>query len=375
MDAVSDRLVARYWLAVADGESVESRAAQLAREQTVEILAGVVPAEIEARAIGVVERIAPLADGRYDVSIGYPLETIGGELLQLLNVLWGNVSLQSGVRLVAVDWPERLLGSFRGPAFGVAGLRRLCRAEGRPLAATVLKPIGLGPRDFARLAADCALGGIDLVKDDHGLADQGWAPWRERVLTVNEQIERANRSTGGATVYAPNLTGPVDRLDERIELLAEIGVRAALVAPLLVGLDCVRALAERSGVVLVAHPAFAGSFALGEQGIAPEVLFGDLFRLAGADAVIFPKPQGRFSFGVDACLAIEERLGAQLGELPPSFLVLGGGVDAARLADWIPRFGVDTIWLVGGSLYAGTDLRAAARELAEIVATTPPRAA
>ena len=52
--------------------------------------------------------------------------------------------------------------------------------------------------------------------------------------------------------------------------------------------------------------------------------------------------------------------------------MLGGGVDAAKLGEWIPRYGVDTIWLIGGSLYAQPDLRAAAREMAEIAARTKP---
>jgi len=368
------RLVVRYELRLAAGTpaaDAERRAEHLAREQTVEIPAGVVAAELEAESIGRVERIRE-ADGRFDAEISYPLAAIGDDLPQLVNVLWGNVSLQRDVRLAAIDWPDEILARFPGPALGVAGLRRLCAAHGRPLTATALKPLGLGVRELARLAADCALGGIDLVKDDHGLADQEWAPFRERVLVVHEHVERANRMTGGSTVYAPNLTGPVERMEERLETLREAGVKAALVAPLLVGLDAVRVLAASSGVALVAHPAFAGALAGAATGLAPEILFGDLFRLAGADAVVFPNVGGRFPWSYDDCRRIGARLGAPLGELRRSLLVLGGGIDAAKLGEWIPRYGVDTMWLVGGSLYARPDLRQGARELAEIAARTPP---
>ena len=361
----------RYRLRLAAGDDPERRAAHLAREQTIEIAEGAAAPEVEARAIGRVGSVAPTGDGRFAVAIDYPLAAVGGDLLQLLNVLWGNVSLQSGVRVDGVEWPAELLGEFPGPAFGVAGLRELCRAHGRPLTATALKPLGLPVRELARRAAACALGGIDVVKDDHGLTDQEWAPFRERVLVVHDLVERANRASGGACVYAPNLTGPVDRLAERLETLAEAGVRAALVAPMLVGLDALRSLAASSGVALVAHPAFAGSLAGGEHGLAPELLFGDLFRLAGADAVVFPNAGGRFPWSYDDCRSIAHRLGAPLGGLRPSFLMLGGGVDRAKLAEWIPRYGEDTIWLVGGSLYARADLERAAREMAETVAVTP----
>lgn len=370
---MSPALTATYRLTLAPGEDPAARAAHLAREQTVEFPEGIAP-EAEARALGAVERLEDLGDGRYRATVAYPLAATGFELLQLLNVLWGNVSLWSGVRLEGVEWPEELLARFRGPAFGVAGLRALCGAEpGRPLLATALKPLGSSVRELARRAGEGALGGVDLIKDDHGLADQEWAPFRERVLACAGEVARANRATGGATLYAPNLTGPVDRLAERLETLAEAGCRAALVAPLLLGLDAVRALAETAGVALVAHPAFAGSFAAPDRGIAPALLFGDLFRLAGADAVVFPNAAGRFPFTLEDCRALGARLAAPLGGLASSFLMLGGGIDAAQLERWIPLYGPDTIYLIGGSLYARASVRAGAAELAARVRRVPPR--
>jgi ribulose-bisphosphate carboxylase large chain len=368
------RLSVRYELRLLAREDPERRAAHLAREQTVEIPEGVVAAEREAASIGRVEEIEP-SGALFRVTISYPAAAIGADLPQLLNVLWGNVSLQRDARVVGVDWPAELLATLPGPAFGVAGLRRLCGVAGRPLTATALKPLGLTPRELARLAADCALGGIDLVKDDHGLADQSWAPFRERVLTVQEHVARANRAGGGSTLYAPNLTGPVDRIEERLETLREAGVRVALVSPMLTGLDFLRLLAERSGVALLAHPAFGGTLCGPATGLAPEVLYGDLFRLAGADAVIFPNAGGRFPFDLADCLRLEARLRAPLGGAAPAFLMLGGGIDAAKLAHWIPRYAADTVWLVGGSLYARADLRAAAREMAEVARRVAPRGA
>jgi len=362
-----------YLLRLEPGETPERRALDLAREQSVEIVEGAAPAAAEARSVGRVAALAPAADGRFRATIDFPEALVGGELPQLVNVLWGNVSLQRGVRLDRIEWPPALLARFGGPTHGVAGLRALCGISARrPLAATALKPVGLSAAELARRAAECARGGIDLVKDDHGVADQAWAPFRERVLRVAEAVGEANAATGGATLYAPNLTGPADRMEERLAVLAEAGVRAALVAPLLVGLDTVRALAARSGLLLVAHPTFALSPAAGDGGLAPEVLFGDLFRLAGADVVVFPNAGGRFPFTYGECRAIETRLGAAMGRLAPAALMLGGGVDRARLEEWIPRYGPDLVWLVGGSLYARDDVETAARELAACVRRVAP---
>ena len=343
-------------------------ASGIAREQTVEVPPGVAAAAVEARTIGVVVSVEVAGPRRARVAIDYPWRELVSDLPQLLNLLYGNISLQRGIRIAGVDWPAELLRQFPGPACGVAGLRALTGVAGRPLLAGALKPVGLGVRELARLAGECARGGLDLVKDDHSLADQPAAPFRERVLTVAEHVARANRQTGRSCLYVPNLTGPVDRLAERLDDLRDAGVRAALVAPLLLGLDTVRALATSSGVALVGHPAFAGSLVAPRQGLAPGLLFGDLFRVAGCDVVIYPNAGGRFPFTLGDCRAIQRRLLAPLSGLRPAFAMVAGGIDAAKLERWLPEYAVDTIFLLGGSLLGRPDLAAAASELSELVA-------
>ncbi len=362
----------RYELALAAGETQRGKALAIAREQTVEIPRRVAPPDVERRTIGVVARVEKTGARRARATIDYPWRALVSDLPQLLNLLYGNISLQRGIRITAIEWPEDLLRLLPGPQFGVAGLRELTGVAGRPLVAAAIKPLGLAPRELARLAADCALGGLDIVKDDHSLADQASAPFRERVLAVAEHVARANRQTGRHCLYVPNLTGPVDRLAERLDDLRDAGVRAAMVAPMILGLDTVRALAASAGIALFGHPALAGGFVQRGQGFAPQLLLGDLFRLAGCDVAIYPNAGGRFPFAIADCRAIQRRLQAPLGERRPAFAMVGGGIDAARLRRFLPEYGDDTIFLVGGSLLAKPDLRAAAAELAHIVAGGRP---
>jgi ribulose-bisphosphate carboxylase large chain len=362
-----------YELTLGAGETARGKAQGIAREQTVEIPEGVADPRVESRTIGQVARVEKLAPRSARAAIDYPWRELVSDLPQLLNLLFGNVSLQQGVRLRAVDWPDELLARFSGPRFGVDGLRELVGVRGRPLVATSIKPIGLGARELARLAAGCALGGLDVVKDDHSLADQPAAPFRERVLTIAEHVARANRQTGRRCLYVPNLTGTIDRFEERLDTLREAGVRAAMVAPMILGLDVVRALAESAGVALFGHTALAGALCSPRHGFAPALLFGDLFRLAGCDVAIYPNAGGRFPFRIADCRGIQRRLASPLGGLRPSFAMVGGGIDAERLARWLPEYSVDTIFLVGGSLFAQPDFQAAAAELARI-ASAPPSA-
>jgi ribulose-bisphosphate carboxylase large chain len=363
-----DRLRVRYELRLARGETARAKAEGIAREQTVEIAPGIAPIALERRTMGALAAIGETAGARAEAVIDYPWRELVSDLPQLLNLLFGNVSMQRGVRVAAIDWPPALLERFPGPRHGGAGVRALVGVEGRPLLATVLKPIGLAPRELARHAADCVRGGIDLVKDDHSLADQPSAPFRERVLAVASEVRRANRAVGGKALYLPNLTGPVDRLAERLDDLAEAGVRGALVAPMILGLDTVRSLAASSGLALLAHPTLTGTLFRRDHGIAPELLLGDLFRLAGADLVNFPLPGGRFEFPRATFDAVRARLAAPLGKHAPSLPMVAGGVGAERIARHLGRLGDDVVYLVGGELYRGGRVRERAAELAALVA-------
>lgn len=77
------------------------------------------------------------------------------------------------------------------------------------------------------------------------------------------------------------------------------GAGGPLVAPGLCGFDAMRQLAADDAIDLpiLTHPAFLGTVVASEDsGIGASVLFGDIMRLCGADAVIFPHHGARFSF-------------------------------------------------------------------------------
>ena len=369
-----DRLRVLYELRLSRGEDAAARAAAVAREQSLELPPGCAPAAVEERFLGRVERVEPLGRGRARAEISYDPLLVGGEAGQLLDLLYGHLSMQGDARVAAVGWPPALLARFPGPRHGVAGVRTRCGAgPDRPLLCAALKPPGLAPAELAERAYELAAGGVDLIKDDHGHADQEMAPFAERVARCQEAVARAHAETGSQTVYLPHLTGPDVR--GRAETAWRAGCEGALVTPLVVGLDTVAALAAaETGLIVMAHPGLSGAFTASRgRGVAPEVLLGEVFRLAGADAVLYPNAGGRFRVSVATCLAIHQRLRAPLDGIRPAFPALGGGIDPARLRHWSRRYGPDTIFLVGGGLYRQGDLRRAAAELREALERAPRR--
>ncbi len=363
---VTERLRVTYRVTCGAGEDPAAKAEDIAYEQTVELPPGCVSPDVAARVVGRVEAVEPAGDGSWTAVVSFDRGLAGDDLGQIVNLLFGNISMKTGVLLSEIAWPETLLAQLGGPGFGIEGLRALAGVQRRPMLCAALKPLGLSARELAEICFQFALGGIDVVKDDHGLADQETAPFRERVERCQAAVARANRETGGRSIYFPHVTGPVAALRERADFARRSGCRGVLVSPLLVGLDTVRDL-RSSGLAVMAHPALAGGFFNQGHGIAAGVLLGDLFRVAGSDAVIYPNVGGRFTLSAASCEAINASLRRPLGPLKPAFPAPAGGIDVARVPEWIDRYGVDTIFLIGGSLYAQQDLAGASRRLLEAV--------
>jgi ribulose-bisphosphate carboxylase large chain len=354
-----------YHLACSSRAAV-AKARDLAFEQTVELSEKAVAPEIAARSVGRVESVEPLGRGRSRAVVSFDPVVVGGDLPQLLNLLFGNISLKTGILIAGIEWPDELLAALGGPRLGIAGVRELTGLRGRPLLCTALKPLGLSAAELAGRAYLFARAGVDLLKDDHSIGDQAFAPFRERVERCQEAVARANREAGRNTLYFPNVTGGLPALFERAEFARQAGCRGAIVNALPAGLGAVGAIAA-AGLAVMSHPSLAGAFFHADHGIAPSVLLGDLFRVAGSDAVIYPNVGGRFTFSEATCVAINARLRQPLGIMSPAFPVPAGGIEAARVPHWIERYGVDTIFLVGGSLYGQPDLAAAAGRLVEAV--------
>ena len=359
-----DRLLATYRIDAPAAE-IRARAEALAVEQSVEMpLDAIHDERVLAEVVARVDAIRAVAGG-HEVVLGIAPETTGFEPAQLANMLFGNCSLQPEVQLVDVAFPDAYLRAFAGPRFGVAGLRERLGAHGRPLTCTALKPQGSPVEHLAALAGTFARAGIDVIKDDHGIANQAYGPFERRVPAVQAAVDAANRETGGRTAYAPTFSGGAHALEAQARIARDCGVRLALVAPMLVGLPAFVELQDRLGIPVMAHPAFAGA-----NRMAPALLLGKLFRLLGADATIFPNHGGRFSYSREACLAIAAAARSPMGTLRAALPVPAGGMTVERVPGMVADYGTDVMLLIGGGLLAaGNALAARTRAFVAAAAT------
>lgn len=361
---MDDALLVHYRLTLAAGEDAADKARGIALEQTAELPARCVPEALLESHVGQLVALQQVDDDLWDASIAYAAELCGGETTQLLNLLFGNISMKAGILITGIDWPDSLLEQFGGPGHGIAGLRELVQVPcDQPLSCTALKPMGSDASTLAEITGAFAAGGVDIIKDDHGLANQPSARFRDRLLACQRAVEQMNDRYAGHSLYFPNVTAGPSELLQRLSLARDAGCRGVLLSPWLCGLGSLRLARDEFGLAVLAHPAMTGSYFGTDHGLQPDVLLGDLFRIAGADAVIYPNTGGRFGFSLATCEAINHALRRPLGSLHGAMPAPGGGMDMTRAAHWIDRYGVDTMVLIGGSLYQTGDLRGATRRL------------
>jgi len=360
-----------YHLECHAGE-VEEKASDICIEQTVETARQLISDEwIRDTIVARVESIDEARGGGYDVVVCFNPGLVDRNLTGLLNVLYGNSSLKRGISIRDVQFPGSLLSFFKGPRFGIRGLRELTGVHHRPLLAAPLKPLGKSAGELGELCYELAAGGIDIIKDDHGLADHPFCPFRERVDRVMESIERAAGKTGRKALYFPCVMGAHRTMEARISYAKERGAGGILLAPMLTGFDHMRSLAEDDGLglPLMAHPALMGLFFSSDiHGISHAVVLGRLMRMAGADLVIYPGAGGRFPFTEEECLAIKEALHEPFSGLRPSFPVPAGGLSLPALPGQRALFGDDVVFLMGSNLFAHSEsIRESARMFLQAV--------
>jgi ribulose-bisphosphate carboxylase large chain len=270
------------------------------------------------------------------VRIGLAVATIGGDAGQFLNMLFGNTSLHDDVILHDAVIPER----FRSNHGGTPELRRRLNVPRRAFTGSALKPQGLSPERLAGLAERFARGGLDFIKDDHGLADQAYSPFAIRVPLIAKAVS----SIGHHTRYIPSLTGDLDQLRARASIAVDCGLDCMMVAPMVAGFSNVLTLTRAfPEVTFFAHPSMGGA-----ARIAPELLIGRLFPALGCGAVIFPTYGGRFGYSPAACRAL-------VANATPALAVPAGGITLNRVPELLDFYGPDTMLLIGGNLLLARD--------------------
>lgn len=364
-----ERFIVTYRLATDTYEQAKQMAWAIQVEQTIECpYEFVKDPYIQSVITGQLESLAPMEDNSMYSTVGgavgdeqffiarisYYVHTTALEVTQFMNVILGNSSLQPGIWVVDIELSPTLAQHFGGPRFGLAGMRQMLRVPTRPMMQAVVKPMGTPNEDLAHMCGAYTRGGVDVIKDDHGITNQSFSLFKERVARCAEAVREANAQTGNGTVYAANVSADGSEVLERAYYAKEVGATALMVAPGLVGFGWLQALAKDSnlGLPIISHPALSGGYVLpGVTGIADYLYLGMLPRIFGSDMPIFVSYGGRFTFSKEDCQQLAGTIRSPYGPIAPAVPSPGGGVTDARLDELIALYGHDTMFLIGGDMF------------------------
>lgn len=224
---------------------------------------------------------------RGKVVLSFPLHNFGPSIPNLLATVAGNLyELRefSGLRLMDLQLPSVFIDKYRGPQFGIEGTRTLTGVYDRPLIGTIVKPsIGLTPDNLRVVVRDLAMAGIDFIKDDELNANPPYAPLKDRVKAVMEEIEQVADKTGKKVMYAFNITDDIDQLERNYETVVEAGGNCVMVSINSVGLAGVAHLRKFSEVPIHGHRNQWGAMTRSPQLGMEFTAYQKLCRLAGID--------------------------------------------------------------------------------------------
>ena len=182
---------------------------------------------------------------RYIVQIAYPYENFMNEISMLLTTIVGNISMAGRLKLIDIKFPKSYLQMFKGPKFGVQGIREYLKIPKRPLLNNMIKPCtGYPPEVGAKLAYEALVGGADFVKDDELLANAPFNTVEDRIVKYMEVVDKAAEETGEKKMYTINVTADPPKIFEFAEKVIELGANAIMINHLTAGIGTLKALAE-----------------------------------------------------------------------------------------------------------------------------------
>ena len=314
-------------------------------------------AALKARALASyqIHAMPEQADGTYLLELSWPLSNLGASLPNLLATVAGNLyelKPVESLRLLDISLPDEFAAAYPGPAFGIAGTRALAGVPQGPLIGTIIKPsVGLTAEATAGFVDQLCAAGVDFIKDDELQADGPVCPFDERARLVMQVINRHADRSGKKVMYAFNLTGELDEMKRRHDLVHALGGTCVMLSLQSVGLTGFSAFRQHAQLPVHGHRNGWGYLQQGWSYIA----WQKLWRLAGADHLHVNGLANKFQ-EADASVVASARacLTPLFADKPCTVMPVFSSGQTVRQAPatWQTMQSPDLLFLAGGGLFA-----------------------
>lgn len=316
----------------------------------------------------------------YDISgdmvrIFYPSELFeGANMPQILSSIAGNVfgmKAISGLRLVDILWPRGLVESFPGPQYGAIGIRKLMKVARRPLTASVPKPkLGMTAEEHARHGYEAWTGGLDLLKDDENLTNQGFNTFVKRAKLCFRYRDSAEKETGEKKGYLINVTAETREMERRAKLVHDLGGEFVMIDICTAGWAALQTMRQVCGdlhLAIHAHRAFHAAFTRNPSHGMSMAVLAESARLIGVDELHIGTAIGKLEASKEEVVGLRDKV--YLARSPgmgwdleqdwydkkPLLPVSSGGLHVGLLYPLLDILGTDIVVQLGGGIWGHPD--------------------
>jgi len=304
-----------------------------------------------------------------EVLIGFKTETFDLEagITSILSMLAGNLfglGALRHIRWLDVEFPRSISDHFPGPKFGVDGVRKIIGTDkgehpNRPHIGTIVKPkMGLTAQEWAEVAYEAAVGGVDFIKDDENLTDQAFCPLEDRVVHVLEKMDQVKEETGRTVLHAVNITATHDVMWRRIETALDNGAKCLMIDVILTGYQELTQIARDPGikVPIHVHRTMHAAFTRNPLHGISMLPVAKIVRLAGGDQLhIGSFGQGKMDEIRSETPLLRDALLNQFYEFKQVFPVASGGLHPGKIPALVKYGGNNLVIQAGGGVHGHPD--------------------
>jgi 2,3-diketo-5-methylthiopentyl-1-phosphate enolase len=305
------------------------------------------------------------------VQLAFPIDAwIDNVPMMILSIAGNCFAYSPKLRLLDVTLPRNLLEKFKGPKFGVPGIRKLLNVPDRPLSLHIIKPkMGMTPAQVGNQCYQTALGGVDAMKDDEMTSDVYNSRYEDRLKAVLEGVEKAAAKTGKRPIYFLSITDEPKRIFEKAARAVELGATGLLIC-YSAGLSVLRQIAEDPAinVPILLH----GSHMIAAQPRISWPVFAKLGRICGGDLMLTPTYWSSIPMvSLEEGIRTSQVKLAPLAHIKPMWPMPCAGVYPGLTPVLVGEYGPDIIIPAGGGMLGHPDgYTAGARSWQQAIAAT-----
>ncbi|MFX1573237.1 MAG: type III ribulose-bisphosphate carboxylase [Promethearchaeota archaeon] len=369
-------LIAMYYVEKApDCKNIEQACEEIAKESSIGTWT-----EIATLSADIARRLKPavfyINPEKNIVKIAYTQELFEIENIpQILSAVAGNIFGMKALkylRLLDISFPQNIIKSYKGPKFGIQGIRKLTKVRDRPLVGTIVKPkVGLNEIEHAKVCGEAWRGGLDIVKDDENLTSMVFNKFETRITETLKIRDRIETEIGERKFYMPNITSPLSTMKKRADYVFDNGGEYVMVDIVTIGFSALQEIREYlddKDLVLHAHRAMHAAFTRNKKHGVTMLALAKLMRLIGMDQLHTGTVVGKMEGAKKEVLEINQVitkskiednnqtvLNQEWGTIKPTLPVASGGLSPLHIPELVEILGKDMVFQFGGGCHGHPD--------------------